>query len=134
MNLLKAEASEEVAVAHKREISALQNKLDNAVWECNQTKQQNQSLTFSLAELKNQNAVYQSQINGYKALFGCQEQQHLLTRTSLQTDMVREKTKQAKIATDTEQVKQVEVVWKIVGGVFIATVSALITSYLKGQK
>ena len=134
LQLLKAEAVAELTATHKKELSALQTKLDNATWECNQTKQQNQALTFSLAELKNQNAVYQSQINGYKAMFGCQEQQHLLTRASLQTDMVREKTKQAKIASDTEQVKQSEVIWKVFGGAIIAISTALITSYLKGSK
>ena len=34
--------------------------------------------------------------------------------------MVREKTKQAKIASDTEQVKQSEVIWKVFGGAIIA--------------
>lgn len=134
LQLLKAEAVEELTDRHKKELSALQTKLDNATWECNQTKQQNQALSFSLAELKNQNTVYLSQINGYKAIFGCQEQQQLMTRASLQTDMVREKTKQARIATDTEQVKQKEVVWKVFGGAIIAISTALITSYLKGKK
>lgn len=134
LKLLKAEAMEEVSDRHKREISALQTKLDNAVWECNQVKQQNQTLTLSLSDLKNQNTVFQSQINGYKAIFGCQEQQHVITRTSMQTDMIREKTKQAKIATDIEQVKQAEVIWKVVGGALIAVATAVITSYLKGKK
>ena len=134
LKLLKAEAAEEVSDRHKKEISALQTKLDSALWECSQVKQQNQTLTLSLSDLKNQNSVFQSQINGYKAIFGCQEQQHVITRTSMQTDMIREKTKQAKIATDIEQVKQAEVVWKVVGGALIAVATAVITSYLKGKK
>lgn len=134
LNLIKAEAAEEVSNRHKKELTALQTKLDNVTWECNQFKQQNQALTFSLSELKNQNSVFQSQINGYKAMFGYQEQQHVLTRASLQTDMVREKTKQARIASDTEQVKQSEVIWKVFGGAFIAITTALVTSYLKSSK
>lgn len=134
LKLLKAEAAEEVSDRHKKEISALQTKLDSALWECSQVKQQNQTLTLSLSDLKNQNSVFQSQINGYKAIFGCQEQQHVITRTSMQTDMIREKTKQAKIATDIEQVKQAEVIWKVVGGALIAVATAVITSYLKGRK
>lgn len=134
IKLLKAQAEEEVSARHKREISTLQSKLDTVTVECNQAKQENASLSFTLAELKNQNAVIQSQVNGYKALFGCQEQQHVVTRASMQTDIIREKTKQARIASDTEQVKQTEVIWKMVGGVLIAVVSAVVTSYLKGKK
>lgn len=134
IQMIKANAIEDLSAKHKREISALQFKLDAAAWECNQVKQENQSLSFTLSELKNQNAVYQSQINGYKAMFGCQEQQQIMARSVMQTDMVREKTKQTQIASDIEQVKRSEIVWKVVGGALIAVTTALVTSYLKSKK
>lgn len=134
LNLLKAQAMDEISSKHKTEIATLQTKLDDAVWKFQQVQQQNRMLTYTVDELKQQNSVYQAQLNGYKAMVGCQEQQHVLTRASLQTDMVREKTKQARIATDIEQVKQSEVIWKVVGGALIAVSTALLTAYLKNSK
>lgn len=134
LQLLKAQAMDELSSEHKKELATLQTKLDSALWEFHQVQQQNRSLNFTVNELKQQNAVYQSQLNGYKAIVGCQEQQHVLTRAAMQTDIVREKTKQARIASDTEQVKHSEVAWKLFGGAFIAVSTALLTAYLKSSK
>jgi hypothetical protein len=134
LSLLRAQIMDDVSSKHKSELAALQTKVSNTVFELQQALQEKRALEFSCTELKQQNAVFQSQLNGYKAIVGCQEQQHLLTRASMQTDMVREKTKQARIATDIERVKHSEVIWKIAGGALIAITSAAITAYLKSGK
>lgn len=134
LQLLRAQIQDDVSAKHKGELTKIQTELNNVIWQLQQTQQQNRALTYSVDELKHQNAVYLSQLNGYKAIVGCQEQQSILTRASLQTDMVREKTKQARISTDIEQIKQSEVIWKVVGGVLIAFSTALLTAYLKKDK
>ena len=91
-------------------------------------------MQFKMAEQENQLSVLNSQINGYKAVFANHEQVAALSRSAMQTDIAREKTKQARISTNTEEIKQSEVIWKLAGGAAIALVTAVITAYLKDQK
>lgn len=131
---LKLDAEIEASKKHQKTISDLESKLQTAQWETAQAQQQQRLLAFQLAEQKRQYEVAVSQVSGYKSLFDCKGQQDVLTRSELQTEIVREKSRQAQIASDTERVKQSEIVWKVVGGAVIAIGTALITSYLKEKK
>ena len=131
---IKLEAEFEASKKQQKTISDLESKLQTAQWETQQAQQQQRLLAFQLAEQKRQYDVASSQLSGYKSLFDCKGQQDVMTRSELQTEIVREKSRQAQIASDTERVKQSEIVWKVVGGAVIAIGTALITSYLKEKK
>lgn len=131
---IKAEAKTEAEAKQKTITDDLVNKLDTVVWECRASKQKVNEMSFQIADLKNQVEIRDSQLNGYKAVFGNREQYDQISRSRLQTEIVKEKTKQALIATDTEQVKHSEIIWKVIGGAIIAIGSAMLTSYLKNRK
>ena len=131
---IKAEAKIEAEAKQQEIIANLTGKLDDSMWEGRTSKQKINDLSFTISEMKNQIEIRDTQINGYKAIFGNREQCEQVSRSKMQTEIVREKTKQALIASDTEQVKHSEIIWKVVGGALIAIGTAMLTSYLKNRK
>lgn len=134
LQIMKAEVEYAAAKKHESVVSDYEKKLNDANWESDQLSQKNRQLQFKLSESDNQVAMLNSQLSGFKAIFANHEQLASLTRSGMQTAAVKEKTKQAQIATSTEQIKQSEVIWKVVGGASIAIITALITTWLKDRK
>ncbi len=134
VKIIKAEAMIAARGEHEATIRDLNSKLQEATNRNLEFQGRMQQMQFKMAEQENQLSVLNSQINGYKAVFANHEQVAALSRSAMQTDIAREKTKQARISTNTEEIKQSEVIWKLAGGAAIALVTAVITAYLKDQK
>lgn len=134
IKIIKAEATFAAQKENEATIRDLTNKLQEATNKHMVALNQVQQLQIKMADQENQLSVLNSQVNGYKAVFANHEQVAALSRSAMQTDIAREKTKQAQISTNTEQIKQSEMVWKLFGGAAIAIGTALLTSYLKDRK
>ncbi len=134
LQIIKAEAMMAAQEEQKATIRDLNNKLAESSNKFLEAQASIQQLQIKMAEKDNQLSVLTSQINGYKAVFANHEQVAALSRSAMQTDMVREKTKQARISTNTEEIKQSEVIWKLAGGAAIALITAVVTAYLKDKK
>lgn len=134
LKIVKAEAEYAATEKSEKTVSDLMNRLSCTSMDLQSAQQQLKQQMFVNAETKNQLEICTSQINGYKAIFESNEQSNAMLRGRMQTDIIREKTKQTMIASQTERMKQSEVLWKLVGGVVVATLSAVVTSYLKDRK
>lgn len=134
VKIIKAEAMIAARGENEATIRDLNNKLQDATNKNLEFQGRMQQLQIKMADQENQLSVLTSQINGYKAMFANHEQVAALSRSAMQTDIAREKTKQARISTNTEEIKKSEVIWKLAGGAAIALITAVVTAYLKDRK
>lgn len=70
----------------------------------------------------------------YDANYSIVEREAALVRSRHLTDISQSKVEQAKISQSTEKIKYGEVIVKVIGGIAIAVITALVTSYLKDRR